>query len=77
MRVAESVPGLLVLEVRSRSRGPEVIHYVTLDLAEDGTVARVACSCEAASFGLGCHHLASLEDLDGGQLEVDHLEGGD
>ena len=66
MKVAEYVSGeVLVLEVASRSRGREVLHFLALRLEEDGQVAEVSCSCEGFSYRGACHHLRSLRDMAG------------
>lgn len=66
MRIAEYVPGeLLVLEVTSRSRGRKIVHYLGLELKEDGQVDDISCSCEGFSYRKACHHLLSLRDLAG------------
>ncbi len=66
MKVAQYVHGKqLILEVASRSRGREILHRLLLELAEDGEVESVACSCEGFSYRKACHHLLSLRDLAG------------
>ncbi len=72
MRVAEYVAGeLLILEVTSRSRGREIVHYLGLELKEDGQVAAVSCSCEGFGYRGACHHLRSLRDMAGAPAHVE------
>ncbi len=66
MKVAEYIPeAILILEVASRSRPDRVVHYLSVVYDEEGDVADIVCSCEAALYGKRCHHVSSMKDLIG------------
>ncbi len=66
MKVVEFVDGqVLVLQVASRSRPTEKVHYLSLTYGSEGDVVDVGCSCEGFTFRRRCHHSADAQDLIG------------